>query len=205
LVGIAIAKIAVAELTLTKPNMKNQLITIVGAAMLFMAIAQTTQATMITGNIGFTGRVSLDTTSAGSATEVVNWFSPTVNGTSGGFTTVANGTSVSLVSPWFFTTTSPVNSFWTVGGFTFQLLSSSITFQGSGSVIVNGTGIVSGNGYTPTTLGWSFSTQDPAVTQNPSTFTFSASANSVPDGGATVMLLGIALSGVALLKRKLVA
>ena len=173
--------------------------------MLFMAITQTTQAVLITGNVGFTGRVSYDTTSAGTATEVVNWVTPTVNGTSGAFTTVANGTSVNFVSPWLFTTTSPVNSFWSVGGFSFQLLSSWIVSQGSGFVVVSGTGIASGNGYTPTTLSWSFTSQDPSVTQDPLTFTFSASSNSVPDGGATVMLLGIALSGVALLKRKLVA
>ena len=88
---------------------------------------------------------------------------------------------------------------------TWQLLSSWIVSQGSGFVVVSGTGIASGNGYTPTTLSWSFTSQDPSVTQDPLTFTFSASSNSVPDGGATVMLLGIALSGVALLKRKLVA
>jgi hypothetical protein len=176
-----------------------------GVAALVLALSQTLQAVPITGAIGFTGRVSLDTTSAGTATEVVNWVNPAVNGTTGSFTTVANATSVNFASPWFFTTTSPINTFWTVGGFTFQLLSSWITYQGGGSVIVNGTGIVSGNGYTATTLGWSFTTQDPAVTSNPSTFTFSASSNSVPDGGATVMLLGIALSGVALLRRKLTA
>jgi len=188
--------------------MKMKLITIAGAALLCMALAQSTQAVLITGNMGFTGRVTYDTTSAGTATEVVNWVTPTVNGTSGAFTTIANGTSVNLVSPWFFNTASAINSFWSVGGFTFQLLSSSVTAQGSGSlgwVIVNGTGIVTGNGYDATVLGWSFTSQDPSVTQNPTTFTFSASANSVPDGGATVMLLGIALSGVALLKRKLVA
>ena len=186
--------------------MKTKLITIAGAAVLFMTLAQTIQAVPITGNIGFTGRVSYDTTSAGTATEVVNWVNPKVNGTDGAFTGIADGTAVNFVSPWFFNTGSAINNFWSVGGFSFQLLSSWIVSQGAaGSIVVNGTGIVSGNNYTPTVLGWSFTSQDPAVTQNPLTFTFSASANSVPDGGATLMLLGIALSGVALLKRKLTA
>ncbi len=188
--------------------MKKTQIPIIGAAMLFMALAQTIQAIPITGDIGFTGRASYDTTSAGTATEVVNWINPNVNGTSGSFTGIANGTPSNLVSPWFFATSSAINSFWTAGGFTFQLLSSWVTAQGAGTlgyVIVNGTGVVSGNGYTPTVLGWSFSSQDPAVTQDPATFTFSASADSVPDGGATVVLLGIALSGMAVLKRKLTA
>jgi hypothetical protein len=185
-------------------NMKN-MFKFVGVAAVVLALSQTLQAVPITGTIGFTGRVSLDTTSAGTATEVVNWVNPSVNGTSGAFT-VASG-SVNFASPWFFNTpaTSPINTFWTVGGFTFKLLSSWITTQGSGGVLVNGTGIVTGNGYDATTLGWSFTCQDPAVTSNPSTFTFSASAASVPDGGATVMLLGIALSGMALLRRKLTA
>ena len=69
----------------------------------------------------------------------------------------------------------------------------------------NGTGTVTGNGYSSTVLAWSFSSQDPNVTSNPTTFTFSASGNSIPDGGATATLLGIALSGAALLKRKLTA
>jgi hypothetical protein len=188
--------------------MKNTLIPIAGAAMLLMALAQTIQAVPITGNIGFTGRVAYDGTTAGTSTEVVNWINPNVNGTSGSFTGIANGTASNLTSPWFFNTSSAINNFWTVGGFTFQLLSSWITAQSGGDlgfVVVNGTGIVSGNGYTPTVLGWSFTSQDPSVTQNPATFTFSASANSVPDGGTTMMLLGIAFSGVVLLKRKLTA
>lgn len=78
----------------------------------------------------------------------------------------------------------------------------------NGFVVVSGTGTVSGNGYTPTTLSWSFTSQDPNSGYDPNgnpTWTFSASAASVPDGGATVMLLGIALSGAALLRKKLMA
>jgi hypothetical protein len=55
-------------------------------------------------------------------------------------------------------------------------------------------------------MSWSFTSQDPASGSNPTSWSFSASANSVvPDGGATVILLGIALSGVALLRKKLAA
>jgi len=67
---------------------------------------------------------------------------------------------------------------------------------------------VSGNGYTPTVLSWSFTSQDPASGSNPTSWSFSASANSptsVPDGGATVILLGAALSSVALLRKKFTA
>jgi hypothetical protein len=37
------------------------------------------------------------------------------------------------------------------------------------------------------------------------TFSFSASSGTVPDGGSTVMLLGAAMSGFALLRKKLMA
>jgi len=75
----------------------------------------------------------------------------------------------------------------------------------TGFVVINGTGTVSGNGFQTTALNWSFTSQDPGVTSNPLTFTFSAAGTSVPDGGATAALLGLALSGAALLKRKLMA
>src|ERR1035437_10595499 len=81
--------------------MKNTLIPIAGAAMLLMALAQTIQAVPITGNIGFTGLVAYDGTTAGTSTEVVNWINPNVNGTSGSFTGIANGTASNLTSPWF--------------------------------------------------------------------------------------------------------
>jgi hypothetical protein len=103
------------------------------------------------------------------------------------------------------TTSTPLSSFWTVDGFTFELLSSWITAQGVGSVAVQGTGNITGNGYTPTDYSWSFTTQDPsvAVVNGHDAWTFSASSNAVPDGGTTMLLLGSALSGIALLKRKL--
>ncbi len=193
--------------------MKNTFTKFASVAVIALALVQTIQATPIPnpviGNIGFTGRAQFNTGSAGSATEVLNWVAPAVNGTTGSFTTVANGTSVNFSPAWFFVTTSPIANFWSVGGFTFQLLSSSVTVQGgsypNGFVVVNGTGLVSGNGYDTTALSWSFTCQDPATTSNPQTFTFSASSASLPDGGATVALLGIALSGVGLLRKKLTA
>ena len=177
-----------------------------------LALTQAVQAVPVTGSIGFTGRVTFDTGFANNATQVTSWISPTVNGTSGSFTTVANGTAVNLFAPWNFATSSTVPSFWSVGGFNYSLTSSSVQSQGgvpgvSGYVIVNGIGTVSGNGYSATALDWSFSSQGPSVTQNPDTFTFSASANGsrVPDAGTTSVLLGSCLFGMAFLKRKITA
>src|ERR1035437_5510725 len=132
-------------------NMKNNLIKFAGVVAGSMSLTQTVQAIGTTGSIGFTGRATYDTTSVGTATEVVNWVLPVVNGTSGAFTGVANGTAVAFTAPWFFNTASTINNFWVVGGFSFQLLTSATIAQGIsggvGYVIVSGRGIVSGNGY----------------------------------------------------------
>jgi hypothetical protein len=174
------------------------------------ALTQSIQAIPVNGNIGFTGGVTYDTSSAATATEVTSWIAPIATLRSGAFLAVPFATPATFTSSvWTFSSTG-INPFWSVGGFTFQLLSSFVFQQGgtpgsTGFVVVDGTGIVSGNGYDPTVMSWSFTSQDPKSGTNPDSWTFSASASSVPDGGATVMLLGIALSGVALLRRKLTA
>ena len=193
-----------------KETKKNKIIIKMSAlAAVAIALTQAVQAVPVSGSIGFTGRVTFDTISAANATKVIAWVNPTVNGTSGSFTTVANETAAAFTAPWNFNT-GLVNPFWSVGGFTYSLTSSYIQAQGgvpgvSGYIVVNGIGTVSGNGYDATALSWSFSAQGPSVTQNPDSFTFSASANSVPDAGTTSVLLGSCLFGMAFLKKKITA
>jgi hypothetical protein len=194
--------------------MKN-MIKFAGIVAAAFALTQSVQATAITGSIGFSGiGVTLDNSSASTATAVTSWIAPVVSGDAGSFAVVANNTPAVFTAPWNFNTGSSVNPFWAVGGFTFNLLSSSIVSQGgtagvNGFVVVSGVGVVSGNSFDPTAMTWSFTTQDPSsglAANGAPTWSFSASANTaVPDGGATVMLLGIALSGLALLKKKLTA
>lgn len=93
-------------------------------------------------------------------------------------------------------TTTPINHFWMVGAFSFELEYSHIVSQGNGSVDVSGWGWVSAAGFDTTEMSWNFSSPGTG------SWTFSASS-ATPDGGATVILLGIALSGIALLKKKL--
>jgi hypothetical protein len=73
-------------------------------------------------------------------------------------------------------------------------------------VAIGGTGIMSDSiiGDTSNTYNFSVTFQDPPSNPGNDTFTFSASQAPVPDGSATAMLLGAALSGVALLRRKLI-
>jgi hypothetical protein len=182
--------------------MKNTFTKILGVAVIALALVQTSQAAFITGAIGFTGIAQYDTASVGTATKVLNWVNPAVNGTSGDFSGLANSTPVAFAPTWSFNS-GGVNPFWSVGGFTFQLLSSAIVIQSANFLSVEGTGIVTGKKFQATALNWSFTSQNPGFGNK--TFNFSASSNSVPDGGATVALLGLALSGVGLLRKKLTA
>ena len=175
--------------------------------------SQEAQAVPITGGITFAGTVSLDTSSAGTATAVVagGWHGtggagmPTVQSRDGSFTAfVALGAPTTFTALQWNFNSGPVTSFWSVGGFTFNLTASSIFSQGGfpATVTVIGTGIISGNGFTPTVGTWSFSSQDPSAGQPP-VFSFSAATGAVPDSGSTVAFLGLALAGVEALRRKM--
>jgi hypothetical protein len=158
---------------------------------------QTQAAGLITGNITFTDSVNLDTTSAGTATMVKAWSGlslglPQVPSDDGDFAMfVTPGAGVTFHAPWSFTS-GAISSFWSVGGFTFDLTSSSITSQGSGAVSVDAVGMISGNGFDPTPGTFHFTTQDPSAS---GLFSFSAAAAAVPEP-ATVMSF---LSGSSLL------
>jgi hypothetical protein len=182
--------------------MKN-ILKVVAVAAVAVALTQSVQAVPITGNIGFSGAVQLDSSTVQTATEATAWYNTVVNATSGSFTSVANGSSVSLASPWLFNS-GVLNSFWQVGGFTFNLSSSSIYSQDSLFLNVVLAGTVTGNQYDPTAFTGTFQVANPSA-NGLTTFTERLSFNSVPDGGTTVLLLGSALSGLALLRRKLSA
>ena len=123
---------------------------------------------------------------------------PTVQSVSGVFATFVNvGDTVTFATTWSFES-GPIALFWQVDGFTFDLIASNILFQGDGFLAVSGTGLITGNGYTSTGT-WSFSTQD----DPDQTACFPFLPRTVPDGGATVALLGLALAGIEGIRRKL--
>jgi len=169
------------------------------------------QAVPLTGAITFAGGAQLDSSSVVTATQVTSWLdgssaAPTVQSRDGGFSTfVTVGNSVTFAAPWAFN--AGASPFWMVGGFTFNLTSSAIQFQGVGSLIVTGSGTISGNAFDPTVGTWRFSAQDPSAgtVGNPpqAVFSFSASSGFVPDGGATVALLGLALAGLGFMRSRM--
>jgi hypothetical protein len=159
----------------------------------------------INGYINFTGGAIFDTHSLATATRVKNWLTTFVLGaaTTGDFAAhTFNLEHVKMGKPWSFNPSLPKPGLWKVGGFTFDLASSTIVHQDAFFLNITGTGIVSGNGFTPTPGDWTFT----ATYSNGGThshFGFQAETNTaVPDGGSAVALLGIALVGVEVLRRK---
>jgi hypothetical protein len=195
--------------------MKNTLImTAVAAA---VAIATTVQATPISGTVNFAGSVTLNSgSSVAGATSVTGWSGPAAGkpyvAASSGDLSAAFLTPVTFTAPWTFGTgQTALWSFLGANGdtYTFNLLASTLpVFSGSPTTMsVTGSGTIIATGpiaFTATAGTWAFSSQDPS-SGTPATFSFSAASGTVPDGGTTVLLLGAALSGLGLLRRKLVA
>jgi hypothetical protein len=177
---------------------------------LFTQQAQAHPTVQITGDINFVGSVQFNTQNLATATQVNTWFdilgnaghSTVAAGNTGTFTSIAAGTQATMAQPWIFNPSTPTPGLWSVGGFTFDLLSSTVVIQNRSALVITGTGVVSGNGFTPTDMQWNFSTQS-AGGRRQVTFSFSANGTSVPDGGSAVALLGIALVGTEFLRRKL--
>src|SRR6266496_262901 len=159
------------------------------------------QATPITGDLGFSGGATFNTTSLATATRVNSWFA-FVGTTTGSFVGVPIGSSVTLAAPWIFNPSTPTLGLWSVGGFSFDLATATIDTQTSHLLSITGTGTLNGAGFDSTPGTWAFSAQSAGGIHQAS-FTFSADTTGagVPDGGTTVMLLGAALGALGLARR----
>ena len=196
--------------------MKRKLLIIAAVTAAVCGLGGVAQAITISGNITFAGGVELNTSSAGTASEVLAWTgangvgSPIVISADGSFSGITPGTQATFTAPWFFNS-GALADLWSVGGFTFSLTSSSVVFQGGSPAIVgvDGTGVVTGEG-TSQEMSWSFSTSDPGAAGANGTLIFSFQAASgtvptVPDGGTTAMLLGLGVLGLGLVKKQMFA
>jgi uncharacterized membrane protein len=172
--------------------------------------SQQAQANTISGNINLAGGVHLDNNNLALATKVVTWFDSHGNagfssvqvGNTGDFAGIAAGTQATMAQPWIFNPSTPCPALWSVGGFTFDLLTATVVTQNSTFLSISGSGIVSGNGFDATIMEWAFTAQS-AAGRLRQVFSFSANGVTVPDGGSAVALLGIALTGIEVLRRKL--
>ncbi len=191
--------------------MTKTILAVLATAALTLGAAQAVQ---ITGDIDFTGQAFFNTNSLATASQVVNFktmaggpdHSALVTGVSGSFaTTISEGDIASFPSLYQFNPSAPATPLWTVGGFTFNLTSSTVLLQTSTSLVIQGSGILTGPaGFDPTPGLWAFSSQQSnGASKNSFSFSANTAANGVPDGGSTVALLGAALAGVQALRRKL--
>jgi len=172
-----------------------------GAVAATMILAGSADAAFVRGVIGFDGTATLDDAVLLNATGVTAWNNTVVGGVvTGDFDTFINpGDAATFTAPWSFNS-GAVTPLWTVGGFSFDLSSSSVVSNDGSFLNVVGTGLISGNGFDPTSGTWRFTTQEPSDQVR---FTFSASTEAVPDGGTTLALLGVSLLGLGQLRRKL--
>jgi hypothetical protein len=189
--------------------MKN-ITKILAVAVAAVAISQSAHATAITGGIALSGSaVVLNGSTVQTSSEVLSWGPVTAASGTGSFSGVSGATTMGAV-PWLFNAAE--SSFWSVGGFTFNLTTAipqtpqfEVGSPGYYSETIFLAGTVSGNSYNPTAFSGSFSIQDPATGSSGNGYTFSGSFTffAAPDGGTTALMLGSALSGLALIRRKL--
>jgi hypothetical protein len=194
-------------------NRSKTLLAILATGLLSCALfSQEAQATQIHGNINFAGAIQFDTQSLATATTVLTWFdvfnnpghSTVVPGNTGDFAGIAPGTSATMAQPWVFNPSTPTPGLWSVGGFTFDLLTATVVSQSNTFLNILGTGTISGNGFEPTAGTWSFTVSNSNGGRH-MFFSFGANGGAVPvpDGGPAITLLGITLIGIEVLRRKL--
>jgi hypothetical protein len=171
-------------------------------------LSQPAQAVQITGDVQFNGSADLNNDALASATRVDAYTDVTVASRSGDLTSLAVGTPVTMFAPWNFNS-GPVANFWQAGGFRLDLISSSVSQQSSSLLFVTGTGTLFGTNFDATPAVYTFTITSADGSTPGGIYGFSASTaarpTGVPDGGSALLLLGVAISGIELARRKLMA
>src|SRR6266480_1527229 len=161
------------------------------------------QATPITGMLNIGGTATFDTTSLATAHSATFSDALVLGGNTGDFASFAVGTPVVMAS-YTFDPSTITNGLWSVNGFTFNLLSSTVEQRTATFLSVSGTGIITGPaGFDATPGVWAFTSQN-AGGHPHDTFSFSANTEggAVPDSGMTLALLGTGLMGLAAFRAK---
>ncbi len=118
------------------------------AVCLALIMAQATVAAPVTGAIYISGKVLLDNTNLNLATVALEWTN-TVAGATGTFASAANDPVVFSPNAWSFNS-GPVSNFWSAGGLTYDLASSTVYNDGGGFLNVTLNGTIYGNGFART-------------------------------------------------------
>ena len=185
-----------------KNPIKTLLATLAVAFIVCAAFTPQAQAVMITGGISMGGSFTTDTGDVNTANAFTSFPICFVVSTSGDYASVPLFTSVTQNAFVFDPFTPPVSPLWTFmsGGntYSFDLLTLSIDQQGGDTLNLSGSGNLDITGFDTTFGTWVFT-----ANQAGGTFSFSSSNAAVPEGGSAVALLGLALFGVEILRRKL--
>jgi hypothetical protein len=194
-------------------KISKTILTLLATGLLSCGIfSQQAQAGFISGQISFSGSAIFNTTNLAAANTVTHFKDinnvdgkATVVGVStGSFSGIVSGTQASFTQPYQFNPSVGVTALWSVGGFTFDLLTSAIVTQTSTFLNITGTGTLHNAGFTDTAGVWNFTVSNASGSPQ-DTFSFAASTSAVPEGGSALALLGLGLVAVELLRRKLVS
>ena len=191
-------------------NLTKTILAVLAAGLVSSAFStHEAQAAKINGTIDFAGAVMFDSSHLDNATKVMLWrdvfgnlgFS-NVAATSGNFSGIPLGTQATMATPWIFSPSTVTPGLWSVGGFTFNLMSATVVDHTATFLNITGTGIVTGPaGFEDTVARWAFTVQNAGGTHD--FFSFSAnSATGVPDGGSAVALLGMGLGVIEFIRRR---
>jgi len=193
-------------------NMKSKMQVLLGLASATL-LTQASQANPITGAIDFTGSATLNN-SLGLATAVDSFSHVMVQyGTQTGAFVGTDGDAATMTPfTWAPTPSVNVDPLWTftdaTTGYTysFDLSSLMVKSQDASFLNIDGSGMLTitgkGSPYTETPGQWTF-TISQSGPKDSFTFGFDSETTSVPDGGATVALLGSAMVGLSVLRKKM--
>ena len=164
--------------------------------------ALSAQATPITGVLNIAGTANFNTNSLTTASSATFSDVITLGGNTGDFAGFAVGTPVVMAS-YTFDPSTITNGLWSVGGFTFNLLSSTVVSRSATFLSVSGTGIITGPaGFDATPGTWAFTSQNAGGSHNTFSFSANTQGGAVPDSGMTLALLGAGLMGLAAFRAK---
>jgi hypothetical protein len=166
--------------------------------------SQQAQAAHINGTISFIGAVDFDHP-VGTATTVNQFYSAishiagfsTVFNTTGDFSAITPGTLATMSVPWQFNPSMATPGLWSVGGFSFDLMSATVVTQLPNFINISATGVIHGAGFEDTAGTFTFTVTD----NRRFNVGFVAVGRAVPDGGTTVMLLGLGISALGMARR----
>jgi len=199
---------------------KNGKLTAIALVVASVGYTVSVQAVPISGSIYFTGGATLNgsgTDGLADATAFTGFSNLGVLTATGSYSPIlVNGVSSVSFQTFSFAggvlSPSPLQYLWSVtddsgNTYTFEatdamIVSQYINSDGTSFLNITGGGYAFVNGGDQTAGAWSITDTGSSPTQ--ATFTF-GSATAVPDGGTTVMLLGVALSGFVLFRKKLIA